>query len=80
MINIKYDKLIDIKGLCCSAPVIVLSRELKPVLSKQVVLIISDKSSMLKDIPAYCKMKNLTILQQNMHDGLYRFWVQKDSN
>lgn len=73
----KHDHTIDIKGLCCSAPVQRLSREFKSYTSGEVALVISDKSSMLNDIPAYCSITQHELLKQEQSDGLYQFWIRK---
>lgn len=73
----EHDYCIDIKGLCCSAPVIRLSREFKTLPEGAIVLLISDKCSMLNDIPAYCRMTQNELLQSEAREGAYYFWVKK---
>jgi len=73
----QYDHLIDIKGLCCSAPIILLTKKLKNFSAKEIILIISDKSSMLKDIPAYCAMTNHELIKQEHANNIYHFWLRK---
>lgn len=73
----KHDHVLDIKGLCCSAPVIRLTRELKQFAAGDVVLVVSDKSSMIKDIPAYCSMTKHELLKQEHEGGLFHFWIKK---
>jgi tRNA 2-thiouridine synthesizing protein A len=73
----KYDHLIDIKGLCCSAPVIRLSKEFKTITPGSVILLVSDKISMIKDIPAYCRMTANELIAQEESGGLFRFWIRK---
>ncbi|MFA7484336.1 MAG: sulfurtransferase TusA family protein [Vulcanimicrobiota bacterium] len=69
--------LLDIKGLCCSAPVLRLTAEFKHFSVGDVVLVISDKCSMISDIPAYCRMTGHELLEQEESDGLFRFWIRK---
>lgn len=73
----EHDHVIDIKGLCCSAPVLRLTKEFKQFSPGDVALVISDKCSMVKDIPAYCGMTKHELLQQEEKDGLFRFWIRK---
>ena len=75
--TVKHDHVIDIKGLCCSAPVLRLTKEFKELASGDVALVISDKCSMVNDIPAYCGMTKHELLQQEEKDGLFRFWIRK---
>ncbi len=72
-----HDHVIDIKGLCCSAPVIRLTREFKTYAPGDIILVISDKSSMLSDIPAYCAMTRHELIKQESSDNLYHFWIRK---
>jgi len=73
----KHDHEIDIKGLCCSAPVIRLTKEFKAFAPGEIALVVSDKCSMIKDIPAYCGMTKHALLKQEEVDGLFHFWIQK---
>lgn len=74
---VRHDHVIDIKGLCCSAPVIRLTKEFKEFASGDVALVISDKCSMIKDIPSYCAMTKNELLKQEERDGLFHFWIKK---
>lgn len=73
----KHDHEIDIKGLCCSAPVIRLTREFKAFAPGDIALVVSDKSSMLQDIPAYCAITRHVLLKQEQTEGLFHFWIKK---
>lgn len=73
----KHDHVIDIKGLCCSAPVLRLTKEFKTFASGEVALVISDKCSMANDIPAYCGMTEHALLKQEEKTGLFQFWIRK---
>lgn len=72
-----HDHLVDIKGLCCSAPVIRLAKEFAQFQPGAVVLVISDKSSMLNDIPAWCNMTGNELLKRENSAGLFSFWIGK---
>ena len=75
--TVKHDHVIDIKGLCCSAPVLRLTKEFKVIASGEVALVISDKCSTLNDIPAYCGMTKHELLKHEEKDGLFHFWIRK---
>jgi len=77
MDSMRHDHCVDIKGLCCSAPVLRLTKEFKQFASGEVALVVSDKSSMLSDIPAYCVATKHEILKQEEKDGLFHFWIRK---
>jgi tRNA 2-thiouridine synthesizing protein A len=73
---LKHDHFVDIKGMCCSAPVIRLTQEFKSMNIGEVVLVESDKVSMLNDIPSYCAMTKNELLQQEEKDSLYYFLIK----
>lgn len=72
----KHDHFIDIKGMCCSAPVIHLTKQFKSMNVGEVVLTESDKVSMLKDIPSFCSITKHELLKQEEKDGLFYFWIK----
>ena len=72
----EYDHLVDIKGMCCSAPVIHLTREFKTMKAGDIVLAESDKISMLNDIPSYCSSTNNQLFKQEEKNGLFYFWIK----
>ena len=75
--TIEHQRETDIRGLCCAQPIIRLASELKTMQSGEVLLAISDKSSMLKDIPAFCEQTGHPLLGHEDGQGIYRFWIQK---
>ena len=72
-----HDYVVDIKGLCCSAPILRLTKEFKGFVTGDVVLVISDKCSMVNDIPAYCNLTKRELLKKEEKDGLFYFWIRK---
>ncbi len=62
--------------MCCSAPVIHLTKEFKSMQSGDIALVESNKVSMLNDIPAYCVATKNELLNQEKKDGLYYFWIE----
>ncbi|MGD8514246.1 MAG: sulfurtransferase TusA family protein [Granulosicoccaceae bacterium] len=72
---VAHDHVIDIRGLCCSAPVLRLTDAFREYAGGDVALVISDKCSMRKDIPAYCSMTGHELLKQEEKDGLFHFWI-----
>lgn len=72
-----HQRRVDLRGLCCSAPVIKLSAEMKSLQVGEVMLAESDKDTMRKDVPAYCKQTRHELLRHEEQDGLLRFWIRK---
>jgi tRNA 2-thiouridine synthesizing protein A len=75
--DIKYDLLVDIRGICCAQPIIRLAKELKNIGSGEVILAVSDKASMLNDIPAFCNKTDNQLIHHEEANGLLRFWLKK---
>lgn len=73
----RHDHLVDIKGMCCSAPVIRLAKEFARFSAGDVVRVISDKSSMLNDIPAWCNMTGNGLLKTERSGDMFTFWIEK---
>ncbi len=71
-----HDHFVDIKGMCCSAPVIHLTKKFKTMNTGDVALVESNKVSMLSDIPAYCLSTKNELLKQEEKDGLFYFWIK----
>jgi tRNA 2-thiouridine synthesizing protein A len=68
---------IDCRGLCCAQPICKLTSGLEHVQAGEVALIVADKSSMTREIPAYCRQMKHSLLMQSSADGLLRFWIRK---
>ena len=72
----EYDHFVDIKDMCCSAPVIYLTKEFKSMKSDDIVLAESNKVSMLNDIPSYCSSTKNELIKQEEKEGLFHFWIK----
>ena len=72
----EYNHFVDIKDMCCSAPVMHLTKEFKTMESGDIVLAESNKVSMLKDIPSYCRLTKNQLIKQEEKDGLFHFWIK----
>ncbi len=74
----EHDQAIDISGLCCAQPIIRITQELKRMTAGNVLLVKSDKTSISKDIPAYCNQTGNSLIHQEEYQGTFQFWIQKD--
>ena len=74
----EYKQTLDVCGLCCAEPIIRISKALKGIESGEVLLVTADKTSMLKDVPAYCKQTENDLIQQQESQGKYQFWIRKN--
>jgi len=72
-----FDRLVDIRGLCCAQPVIRLSQEMRSLQVGDVILAVSDKASMRNDIPAFCAQTGHTLVHAEERNQLLYFWMRK---
>ena len=73
----KQDDILDICGLCCAEPIIRIAKRMSALASDDVLLVVSDKSSMDNDIPAYCRQTGNFLLAREAQQGQLRFWIRK---
>ena len=74
----EHKQTLDVCGLCCAEPIIRINKALKGIESGEVLLVTADKTSMLKDVPAYCKQTANDLIQQQESHGKYQFWIRKN--
>lgn len=72
-----HDQTLDLNGLCCAEPIIRITRQMKALADGEVLLVLSDKSSMNKDIPAYCRQTGNTLVCCEEAHGQLKFWIRK---
>ena len=73
----EHHESLDVRGLCCAEPIIRITRAMKTVEPGQVLLVISDKASMIKDVPAYCSQTHHSLIEQQDTQGQLQFWIRK---
>ncbi|MHB8563643.1 MAG: sulfurtransferase TusA family protein [Acidiferrobacteraceae bacterium] len=73
----EYDQTLDVCGLCCAEPIIRITQAIKSAASGEVLRVTSDKTSMLKDVPAYCKQTAQDLIHQQEVQGKFLFWIRK---
>ncbi len=73
----RHDQTLDVSGLCCAEPIIKITKEMKPLAKGDILLVVSDKSSMNNDIPAYCRQTGNALVFQEEMMGQLRFWIRK---
>lgn len=73
----EYDQTLDVCGLCCAEPIIRITQAIKSAALGEVLRVTSDKTSMLKDVPAYCKQTAQALIHQQEVQGKFLFWIRK---
>jgi tRNA 2-thiouridine synthesizing protein A len=76
-VQLKADKIVDLKGLPCPMPVVRISQEILTVDVGQVVEAITTDPGSLADFPAWATSTGQEILQTNQAAGEIRFYVKR---
>lgn len=74
----EHKQTLDVCGLCCAEPIIRITKALKGIVSGEVLLVTADKTSMLKDVHAYCQQTANDLIHQEESQGKFQFWIRKN--
>ena len=70
------DLYVDISGTDCAVPFSKLNDALDALLPEQTLLAVSRKQALQSDIPAFCRQKNLQLLDQGENGDEFYFLIQ----
>ena len=76
MNSIPCDLFVDISGTDCAVPFSKLSDALEALLPGQTLMAVSKKQALQSDIPAFCRMRNLQLLDQGEIEDEFYFLIQ----
>ncbi|MFB6421712.1 MAG: sulfurtransferase TusA [Candidatus Malihini olakiniferum] len=71
------DKTIDLKGLRCPEPVMMVRKTVRQMKVGQTLLILADDPTTTRDIPGFCVYMEHTILAQEITSPPYRYLLRK---
>ena len=71
------DRTLDAKGLLCPMPIVKLSRLVKEMDSKQVVLMEATDPGSVPDVTAWSKNTHNPLLHHETAGNVMRFWIEK---
>jgi TusA-related sulfurtransferase len=74
--SIACDLYVDISGTDCAVPFSKLNDALDALVPGQTLLAVSRKQALQSDIPAFCRQKNLQLLDQGENGGEFYFLIQ----
>jgi len=74
--SIACDLYVDISGTDCAVPFSKLNDALDALLPGQTLLAVSRKQALQSDIPAFCRQKNLQLLDQGENGDEFYFLIQ----
>ncbi len=77
--SIPCDLYVDISGTDCAVPFSKLSDALEVLLPDQVLMAVSTKQALQSDIPAFCRLRNLQLVEQGEAQEMYYFLIKQSS-
>ena len=76
-LEIKADKVMDLKGLPCPMPVVKISKGIKEVQVGQIVQAITSDPGALADFPAWAKKSGNEILKTEQNGKITNFFIKR---
>ena len=67
---------LDISGSDCALPSSKLNDALEVLLPAQTLMAVSTKQALQSDIPAFCRQRNLLLVDQGEMDEMYYFLIK----
>ncbi|MFP3014705.1 MAG: sulfurtransferase TusA [Arsenophonus sp.] len=77
-IFINHNKTIDIKGLRCPEPIMMIRKIIRLMVCGETLLIISDDSSTISDIPTFCRFMGHQLIAKEINKIPYRYLIRKN--
>ena len=74
--SIPCDLFVDISGTDCAVPFSKLNDALEVLLPEQTLLAVSTKQALQTDMPAFCRQRNLQLLDQGEIDNQFYFLIK----
>ena len=74
--SIPCDLFVDISGSDCAEPCSKLDDALEVLLPGQTLMAVSQKQALQSDIPAFCRQRNLHLVDQGEMDEMFYFLIQ----
>ena len=75
--SIPCDLFVDISGTDCAVPFSKLNEALDVLQSGQSLLAVSRKQALQNDIPAFCRQRDLLLIDQGEMDDQFYFLIKK---
>jgi len=75
--SIPCDIFVDISGADCAVPFSKLNDALEVLQAGQRLLAVSRKQALMSDIPAFCRQRDLQLLDQGEVDGMFYFLISQ---
>lgn len=73
----KIDMSLNTLGQLCPMPIILTSKKMKEMKSREVLEVLSDDAGIKKDMPAWCNTTKNDYIGLLEEDGIYKAYVRK---
>jgi tRNA 2-thiouridine synthesizing protein A len=77
MSDINADVELDVSGLFCPEPVMMLHNKIAEIEVGQTLKVLATDPSTQRDIPKFCTFLGQELLQQNADDKVFIYWIKK---
>jgi len=77
MVEVRIDKVLDVKGLICPRPMIMTMSTLKSMAKGQVLHVISNDKTTKYSIPGLCERGGFRLVEMKEEGGVINFIIQK---
>lgn len=77
MIDIRIDKILDLKGLICPRPMIMTMSMLKSMEKNQVLKVTCNDSTTKHSVPGLCERSGFRLLELKEESGVISFIIRK---
>lgn len=71
------DKVLDAKGLACPMPIVKTRKEMKELVSGQILQILATDKGAKADLTAWAKSGGHELLDSQEEGDVLKFWIQK---
>jgi len=74
---VKFDKLLDAKGLACPMPIVKTKKAMTELETGQILEIHTTDKGAINDLSAWSKTVGHELLSQKEENGVLKFWIKK---
>ena len=71
------DKTLDLLGLRCPEPVMMVRKTIRGMMDGETLLVIADDPATTRDIPSFCRFMDHTLVNLETADTPYRYLIRK---
>jgi len=73
------DQLLDTLGLRCPEPVMMIRLTIRKMQAGETLLVVADDPATTRDVPAFCRFMDHTLIASNTQQPPYRYLLKKNA-